>query len=105
MREYRKSENQYRLAFLALLLVGTLGVSFLAGIFYSTSAAAAPKKKPRVVYKARYEVDFEGIELRGELKRPGEFYFRHRREEKFNSLVKRRKNFHHQMLRDIVMSK
>ena len=51
------------------------------------------------------ELDFEGASIEGELRNPGEFYFQHRKEEKFDSLVKRRKNFQREMLRDMVMSK
>jgi hypothetical protein len=39
------------------------------------------------------------------VKNPGEFYFQRRPEEKFDSLVKRRPNFHREMLRDAVLSK
>ncbi|MBI3535132.1 MAG: hypothetical protein HY072_06570, partial [Deltaproteobacteria bacterium] len=50
-------------------------------------------------------LDYHGIELEGEVKNPGEFYFQRKAEEKFDSLVKRRKNFHKEMLRDVVLSK
>jgi hypothetical protein len=63
------------------------------------------KKAPRVIYPKNTELDFEGTSIEGEIKNPGEFYFQHRKEEKFDSLVKRRKNFHREMLRDMVMSK
>jgi hypothetical protein len=39
------------------------------------------------------------------VRNPGEFYFQHRPEEKMDSLVKRRKNFQREMLRDAVLSK
>ncbi len=79
-------------------------VGLLLAIFCS-STFAAPKKSPRVVYPKKTEIDFEGIRIEGEVRNPGEFYFQHREEEKFDSLVKRRKNFHQQMLRDVVLSK
>ena len=59
----------------------------------------------RVIYPKRTELDFEGIRLEGELRNPGEFYFQYRPEEKFDSLVQRRKNFHREMLRDVVLTK
>ncbi len=62
-------------------------------------------RKPRVIYPKNSTLDFEGINLEGEVKNPGEFYFQRRPEEKFDSLVKRRKNFHREMLRDVVLSK
>src|SRR5205823_2878217 len=88
-------------------------VSFCAGLAWSRHARAedaatpnpAPSKNVRVVYPKRTEIDFEGLELEGELRNPGEFYFQHRKEERFDSLVKRRKNFHREMLRDVVLSK
>jgi len=59
----------------------------------------------RVVYPKKSKVDFEGLAIEGELKNPAEFYFQHRKQEKFDSLVKRRPNFHHEMLRDVVLVK
>lgn len=56
-----------------------------------------------VVYKKKNVVDFDDMLLEGEVKNPSEFYFVHRPEEKFGSLVKKRKNFHKEMLRDTVM--
>lgn len=57
----------------------------------------------RVVYKQKNVVDFDALLLEGDIKNPNEFYFVHRPEEKFGSLVKKRKNFHKEMLRDSVM--
>lgn len=56
-----------------------------------------------VLYKKRNVVDFDDALIEGEVKNPSEFYFVHRPEEKFGSLVKKRKNFHKEMLRDTVM--
>lgn len=56
-----------------------------------------------VLYKKRNVVDFDDSLIEGEVKNPSEFYFVHRPEEKFNSLVQRRKNFQKEMLRDTVM--
>lgn len=100
-------ENGMSLSFRALIL-GTIGVlSFGAGLFYSMHAQAAEGRggKPRVVYAKKSEVDFEGLAITGELRNPGEFYFQRKTDEKFDSLVKRRKNFHREMLRDVVMAK
>jgi len=93
-----------------LLILGTIGaVSFGLGLFVSMrDAEAAPpaqKAAPRVIYPKNQKIDFEGLTLQGELKQPGEFYFQRKTDEKFDSLVKRRKNFHKEMLRDVVMSK
>lgn len=85
------------------------GIAFAAGLAVASRqahAADAPAKKdPRVIYPDKTELDFEGAQIEGEIRNPGEFYFQRRTEEKFDSLVKRRKNFHQQMLRDVVLSR
>lgn len=60
--------------------------------------------EPRVVFPKKTELDFEGLNIVGEIRNPGEFYFKRLPEERFDSLVKRRKNFHQEMLRDVVLS-
>ena len=57
----------------------------------------------RIVYQKRTQVDFDSMLLEGDIKNPNEFYFVHRPQEKFGSLVKKRPNFHKEMLRDAVM--
>jgi hypothetical protein len=107
--EYYAVNPIYRVA-LSFFILSIIGAAaFAAGMYWSTRASAddsAPAKtKPRVVYPGKTELDFEGTQIEGELRNPGEFYFQHRNEEKFDSLVKRRKNFHQEMLRDVVLSK
>lgn len=101
-------ENGMSWSFRAMVL-GTIGViSFGTGLFYAMHARAeepARGKKPKIVYQSKSEVDFEGLAITGELRNPGEFYFQRKTDEKFDSLVKRRKNFHREMLRDVVMAK
>ena len=102
---------RYRAAFAVMVLVAVGGLAFAAGIAWSRTARAAeradvpPRKQPRVVYPKKTELDFEGAQIEGEVRNPGEFYFQHRPEDKFDSLVKRRKNFQKEMLRDVVLSK
>lgn len=92
-----------------LALIG--GLAFAAGLAWSLQSAqaaekAAPaKKEARIVYPKKTDLDFEGAEIQGELRSPGEFYFQRKTEEKFESLVKRRPNFHREMLRDVVIGK
>ncbi|MBS1964139.1 MAG: hypothetical protein JST04_18145 [Bdellovibrionales bacterium] len=105
---------------LRAMILGTIGVvSFGAGLLYSMHASAAEtqggrrpaartktaKRPPKTVMPKNTEVDFEGLAITGELRNPGDFYFQRKTEEKFDSLVKRRKNFHREMLRDVVMAK
>ncbi|MBY0470657.1 hypothetical protein K2X30_05765 [bacterium] len=81
------------------------GVLFLGLVLSTLAFAAGEKKEPRVIYPKKTDLDFEGTQIEGEVRNPGEFYFQVRPEEKFDSLVKRRKNFHREMLRDVVLSK
>jgi hypothetical protein len=104
-----------RKSFLFLvLLLGWAAVGFFAGLGYSRRADAATgvsvrgeaeARPPRVVYPERTELDFEGVQIEGEVRNPGDFYYQARSQEKFDSLVKRRKNFHQQMLRDAALSR
>ena len=80
-------------------------LSFAAGMLWSKKAFAHEKKKPRYGLSQQ---DSAGLrrcrDSRGSAE-SGEFYFQHRPEDKMDSLVKRRKNFHREMLRDVVLSK
>ena len=124
-REEFGLENGMSWSFRAMILGTIAVVSFGAGLFYAMHASAAEtitirqaapkratktkpttaKRGPKVVYPKRQDVDFEGLSITGELRNPGDFYFQRKTEEKFDSLVKRRKNFHREMLRDVVMAK
>lgn len=103
--EEKQVGQLYRAAVFVMVMLTIGGVAFAAGLIWSQKARAADKHEPRVVYPKKTELDFEGAQIEGELRNPGEFYFQHRVEEKFDSLVKRRKNFHKEMLRDVVLSK
>ena len=88
-----------------ILLAGWLFLVAAGVAGFASGAGAVEKKQPRVVYPKKTDLDFEGAKIEGEIRNPGEFYFQRRPEEKFDSLVKRRKNFHREMLRDVVLSK
>lgn len=106
-REKVKIRGVYRAAFYVVVLSAIGGLAFAAGLAWASVAQAveAKKKETKVIYPEKTELDFEGLAIEGEIRNPGEFYFQHRTEEKFDSLVKRRKNFHREMLRDAVLSK
>lgn len=95
--------------FLRAMILGTVGVvSFGAGLFYAMHATASDRIELGQSARAKpkkTDVDFEGLSITGELRNPGDFYFQRKTDEKFDSLVKRRKNFHREMLRDVVMAK
>ncbi len=84
------------------LLLSSMMTVVLSGNAFAEDAPAKSGKK--VVYAENQSVDFEGLSLEGELKAPGEFYFQNRNQERFDSLTKRRLNFHREMLRDSIQS-
>ncbi len=57
----------------------------------------------KVLYKKQNVVEFDDSLIEGEIRNPSDFYFVHRPEEKFGSLLQKRKNFHKEMLRGTVM--
>ena len=106
--EKREISPSERVRTTLMILAAIAMVSFTMGVVWSNHARAeeiAPKKAPRIVYPKKTDLDFEGAKIEGEIRNPGEFYFQRRPEEKFDSLVKRRKDFHREMLRDVVLSK
>jgi hypothetical protein len=103
MRSGRTGTRKLVMTVLFLCLIG--GVAFAAGLAFARSAHAEPAASPKVIYEPKTELDFEGMKVEGEMKNPGEFYFQSRPREKFDSLVKRRKDFHREMLRDVVQSR
>jgi hypothetical protein len=96
-----------RLFVFVTILSAIGGIAFAAGLAWGVRGAhaAEAKRGSKVIYPKKTELDFEGLAIEGEVRNPGEFYFQHRTEEKFDSLVQRRKNFHREMLRDAVLSK
>ena len=73
-------------------------------LFFSVALSfGAPA--PQVVYPKKTELDFEGLQIKGQVNNPGDFYFLHKKEAKMDSLVKRRKNFHRELMRDAVLAR
>lgn len=108
MERKELSNPLFRLAFSFLVLCSMAGIAFVMGMVWGAWAQAdthTKTKNVRVIYPKKSEIDLDAMQLEGEVKNPADFYFQHRREEKFDSLVKRRKHFHPEMMRDIVLSK
>jgi hypothetical protein len=109
--EKQKLSPIYRWAMMQMILCAIGGLSFLIGVACSSVSGAEspspkpPEKKVKTIYPDKTKFDFEGAQIEGEIRNPGEFYFQHKPQEKFDSLIKRRKNFHREMLRDVVFSK
>ena len=68
-------------------------------IFLAPPAIADDTKKeePRVVYKAKTEIDFESVEIAGELVRPQGSLILDRKRAQFNSMIKIRTDFDDEM--------
>ena len=64
----------------------------------SMAYADNPKEEePKVVYKQRTEIDFEGVEIDGELVKPQGSLLLERKHAKFNPMIKLRTDFDDEM--------
>jgi len=72
---------------------------FIATVFLSPGTALADdnEEEPRVVYKEKTEIDFEGVEVQGELVRPQGSLILDRKRAQFNSMIKLRTDFDDEM--------
>jgi hypothetical protein len=72
---------------------------FIVAIFILTSSVPAFANEPdsnadrKVIYKQRTEIDFEGVEVEGQLVRPNGALILDRRSANFNPLIKLRTDF------------
>tara|TARA_R110002020_G_scaffold44161_5_gene127586 strand:+ start:3242 stop:3490 length:249 start_codon:yes stop_codon:yes gene_type:complete len=65
-------------------------------LFLISSIALADDTKeeePKVIYKERTEIDFEGVEIAGELVKPQGSLVLDRKRAKFNPMIKLRRDF------------
>jgi hypothetical protein len=62
----------------------------LSGIAYADDTK---EEEPKVIYKERTEIDFEGVEISGELVRPQGSLVLERKRAQFNSMIKLRTDF------------
>ena len=62
-----------------------------------TAYADEKEEEPKVVYKQRTEIDFEGVEIEGELVKPPGSLVLDRRHAKFNPMIKLRTDFDDEM--------
>jgi|GEM_PF-3798798 len=85
--------------------IGIILFSLLVLSESSFAQQARVKRAAQVVYPEQSQVDFDGMAIQGEVKNPGELYFQRKAEEPRDSLLKRRTNFHQEMLRDVQRSK
>ena len=67
---------------------------YLVLLMFSGAAFADDnQEKPKVIYKERTEIDFEGVEIAGELVRPQGSLVIERNRAKFNPMIKLRTDF------------
>jgi len=70
---------------------------YLLFLLLSLAYADDPKEEPKFVYKQRTEIDFEGVEIEGELVKPQGSLVLDRRHAKFNPMIKLRTDFDDEM--------
>ncbi|MCP4809894.1 MAG: hypothetical protein GY913_08110 [Proteobacteria bacterium] len=71
-----------------------LSVAFAA---FATPALAQDEEAPKIQYKSRTEIDFEGVEVAGELVKPQGALLLDRKRANFNPLIKLRSDFNEEM--------
>ena len=66
-----------------------------------TTSGYAQETKEKVAYQARTVIDFEGVELEGELIKPEGSLVIDRQRARFNSMIRLRSNFNSEISRSI----
>ena len=61
----------------------------LSGVVYADDS----KDEPKVIYKEKTEIDFEGVEVQGELVKPQGSLLLERKRAKFNPMIRLRTDF------------
>ena len=65
----------------------------IIGLLFSAPVAADDKEDPKVIYKKKTEIDFENLDIEGELVKPQGALLLERKKANFNPLIKLRQNF------------
>lgn len=78
-------------------------IAVLALLSFAVQAEETKEVKKKIIYKQRTSLDFDDAVIEGEMSNLDSFYYVHRDQEKFDSLVKKKKNFHKEQLRDNLM--
>lgn len=85
------------------LLACLMTLMFVCGM--TTVAAAqsdtSDEDGPRVIYKAKTEIDFDKRAITGDLKGPGESFILEKRQATFNPLIKLRTDFNPEIYQSI----
>ncbi len=89
-------------------LLAMLGV--LVPLMFSSSVSAQEVEDDvnvvdeggkKVIYKAKTEISFEGVDVEGEIKKPAGAYLLDRKKSKFSPLIKFRQDFDKEMLQSV----
>lgn len=56
----------------------------------------------KVMYKAKTEISFEGVDVEGEIKKPAGAYLLDRKKSKFSPLIKFRQDFDKEMMTSVA---
>jgi hypothetical protein len=84
----------------ALLLTATVAVATL-GLAAPAHAQDDAEEDRKVVYKSKTEIDFEGLNVDGELQKPQSALVLDRKKASFNPLIKLRLDFNEEMEQSI----
>ena len=82
--------------------------NLLLMILVSTASAdnnSTEEEQPRVIYKERTEIDFEGIELEGKIFKPQEELILERQIALFNPMIKIRDSFLYEINQSVTEMK
>lgn len=79
--------------YMAAIKMKYLVLFMLSGVAYADDK----EEEPKVIYKERTEIDFEGVEIAGELVRPQGSLVLERKKAQFNSMIKLRTDFDDEM--------
>jgi len=66
-------------------------------LFFITSLSFAQDVQPQITYKKKTEIDFEGLEIDGDVIKPDGALIQERAGAKFNPLIGLRTDFSHEM--------
>lgn len=84
--------------FRAFLILGVLGLFASTAAFAQSEDGAGDRK---VIYKEKTEIDFEGLDVAGELVKPQGALLLDRKRASFNPLIKLRTDFNDEMDRSV----
>jgi hypothetical protein len=76
-------------------------LALLGAAMLFASPALAQDENRKVTYKARTEIDFEGVDVEGELVKPQGQLLLDRRKANFNPLIRLREDFNDEMKKSV----